>query len=95
MNVTLTTFLIWVSSDTGVVTPPQPDRNNANTKNKAKKYFLQTFRKDKETIRRNVRMLFERYLAETSLDIRRVGVRVASFSKEEPKQKSLTSFFQN
>lgn len=51
--------------------------------------------KDKETITRNVRALFEKFLAESPLDIRRVGVRVSSFSKEEPQQKQLTSFFES
>jgi DNA polymerase IV (archaeal DinB-like DNA polymerase) len=49
--------------------------------------------KDKETITRNVRMLFEKFLSESPLDIRRVGVRVSAFSKEAPQQKQLTSFF--
>jgi DNA polymerase IV (archaeal DinB-like DNA polymerase) len=66
---------------------------NVDLSSKTRSVTLEQPAKDKETIRRNVRMLFERYLAESPLDIRRVGVRVASFSKEEPKQKSLTSFF--
>jgi DNA polymerase IV (DinB-like DNA polymerase) len=49
--------------------------------------------KDKETITRNVRALFEKFLAESPLDIRRVGVRVSGFRKEESQQKHLTSFF--
>ncbi len=49
--------------------------------------------KDKETISRNVRGLFEKFLAESPLDIRRVGVRVSGFSKEERQQKQITSFF--
>jgi hypothetical protein len=68
---------------------------NVDLSGKTRSVTLEQPAKDKETIRRNVRMLFERYLAESPLDLRRVGVRVAAFSKEEPKQKSLTSFFQN
>jgi DNA polymerase IV (DinB-like DNA polymerase) len=51
--------------------------------------------KDKETITNNVRSLFEKYLVESTLEIRRVGVKVSGFSREEPKQKQLSSFFQN
>jgi DNA polymerase IV (archaeal DinB-like DNA polymerase) len=68
---------------------------NVDLTGKMRSVTLEQPAKDKETIKRNVRMLFERYLAESPLDIRRVGVRVSGFSKEEPKQKSLTSFFQN
>jgi nucleotidyltransferase/DNA polymerase involved in DNA repair len=50
--------------------------------------------KDKETIRRNVRVLFEKFLSESPLEIRRVGVKVSGFSREEPKQKQLSNFFQ-
>ncbi len=50
--------------------------------------------KDRETIRRNVHVLFEKFMQESPLEIRRVGVKVGGFSREEPKQKQLTSFFQ-
>jgi DNA polymerase IV (DinB-like DNA polymerase) len=50
--------------------------------------------KDRETIERNVRMLFEKYLVESTLEIRRVGVKVSGFQREMPQQKQLTSFFQ-
>jgi DNA polymerase IV (archaeal DinB-like DNA polymerase) len=49
--------------------------------------------KDKETIHKAAKELFEKYLGETALEIRRVGVRVGSFTKEESKQKQLTTFF--
>jgi DNA polymerase IV (DinB-like DNA polymerase) len=68
---------------------------NVDLSSKSRSVTLEQPAKDKETIRRNVRLLFERYLDETTLDIRRVGVKVSSLSKEERKQKSLTSFFQN
>jgi len=66
---------------------------NVDLSGKSRSVTLEQPAKDKETIQRNVRALFEKYLAESPLEIRRVGVRVSGFSKEEPKQKSLTSFF--
>jgi DNA polymerase IV (DinB-like DNA polymerase) len=51
--------------------------------------------KDKETINKAARELFERYLSDTEISIRRVGVRIGSFVKEERRQKQLTSFFQS
>ncbi len=50
--------------------------------------------KDTETINRNVRDLLEKFLSETPLEIRRVGVKVSGFRREEPHQKQLTNFFQ-
>jgi DNA polymerase IV (archaeal DinB-like DNA polymerase) len=50
--------------------------------------------KDKETITKNVRTLFEKFLGESTLEIRRVGVKVSGFHKEELYQKQLTLFFQ-
>ena len=50
--------------------------------------------KDGETIKKNVKELFEKFLSENQLEIRRVGVKVSGFSREEPRQKQLTSFFQ-
>jgi DNA polymerase IV (archaeal DinB-like DNA polymerase) len=50
--------------------------------------------KDKETITRNVKSLFEKFLGESTLEIRRVGVKISGFHKEEPHQKPLTLFFQ-
>ena len=52
--------------------------------------------KDKETIYKEALRHFSRnILAETELSIRRVGVRIGRFVKEEPRQKQLTSFFQS
>ncbi len=68
---------------------------NVDLSSKSRSITLEQSVKDKETITKNVRVLFEKYLQESALEIRRVGVRVAGFSKEEPRQKSLTSFFQN
>lgn len=51
--------------------------------------------KDTETIKKHVRELFEKYLDESEMDIRRVGVKVAHLGKEEKKQQQLTSFFTN
>jgi DNA polymerase IV (archaeal DinB-like DNA polymerase) len=68
---------------------------NVDLSSKSRSVTLEQPAKDKETIKRNVRGLFEKFLVESPLEIRRVGVRVSAFSKEEPRQKSLTSFFQN
>jgi nucleotidyltransferase/DNA polymerase involved in DNA repair len=48
-----------------------------------------------ELLRRTVRELFEKFLGESELEIRRVGVKVSHFVKEEAEQKQLTSFFQS
>ncbi len=61
---------------------------------KSRSKTLEKPAKDKETIHGVARELFEKYLAETDLEIRRVGVRIGSFAKEERQQKQLTSFFQ-
>jgi DNA polymerase IV (archaeal DinB-like DNA polymerase) len=60
---------------------------------KSRSKTLEKPSKDRETIRKVARELFEKYLGETNLEIRRVGVRVAVFSKEERQQQQLTSFF--
>ena len=54
---------------------------------------LETATSDKEVLRITVRELFEKFLAESDLEIRRVGVKISQFSKEEREQKKLTSFF--
>jgi len=66
---------------------------NVDLSGKSRSITLEQPVKDKETIRRNVRILFEKYLSESPLEIRRVGVKISGFSKEEPQQKSLMSFF--
>ncbi len=68
---------------------------NADLSCKSRSITLEQHVKDKENITRNVKFLFERFLAESTLEVRRVGVKVSSFSKDEPGQKSLTSFFHN
>lgn len=60
---------------------------------KSRMMTLEQPAKDQETIKRNVRGLFEKFLGESTLEIRRVGVKVSHFSKEEREQKQLTSFF--
>jgi DNA polymerase IV (archaeal DinB-like DNA polymerase) len=60
---------------------------------KSRSVTLEQPAKDKGTIKRNVQGLFERYLADSPLEIRRVGVRISAFSKEEPRQKQISSFF--
>ena len=66
---------------------------NVDLSSKSRSTTLEQPAKDQETIKKNTKTLFEKYLAESSLGIRRVGVRVSAFSKEEPKQKQLSSFF--
>jgi DNA polymerase IV (DinB-like DNA polymerase) len=66
---------------------------NVDLVSKSRSVTLEQPVKDKEVIKRNVRLLLEKYLAESSLEIRRVGVKVSGFSKEQPQQKQLSSFF--
>ena len=61
---------------------------------KTRSVTLEQPAKDKETIKKNVKELLGKFLTETQLEVRRVGVKVSGFSKEEPQQKQLTSFFQ-
>jgi DNA polymerase IV (DinB-like DNA polymerase) len=51
--------------------------------------------RDLEVLRKTVRELFEKYLSESELEIRRVGVKIAQLTREEAQQKRLTSFFQD
>jgi DNA polymerase IV (DinB-like DNA polymerase) len=67
---------------------------NIDLVSKSRSITLEQPTKDKEVIKRNIRTLLERYLTESSLDIRRVGVKVSGFSKEQPQQKQLSSFFE-
>ncbi|MCW3983890.1 MAG: DNA polymerase IV [Candidatus Bathyarchaeota archaeon] len=66
---------------------------NVDLSSKTRSITLEQPAKDKETILRNVKSLFEKFLSESPLEIRRVGVKVSGFSKEEPKQKQLSFFF--
>ncbi|MGA3059706.1 MAG: DNA polymerase IV [Candidatus Bathyarchaeia archaeon] len=61
---------------------------------KSRSITLEQPAKDSETIKKNVKELFGKFLSETQLEVRRVGVKVSGFSREEPRQKQLTSFFQ-
>ncbi len=49
--------------------------------------------RDLETLNRVVRDLFEKFLNESDLYVRRVGVKVSGFAREERSQKQLTSYF--
>jgi nucleotidyltransferase/DNA polymerase involved in DNA repair len=60
---------------------------------KSRSKTLEKPAKDKETILKAARELFEKYISETELPIRRVGVRVGSFIREERRQQQLTNFF--
>ncbi len=55
---------------------------------------LETCTSDVEILRRTVRELFEKFLSESEPEIRRVGVKISHFVKEEAEQKKLTGFFQ-
>jgi DNA polymerase IV (DinB-like DNA polymerase) len=66
---------------------------NVDLSSKSRSVTLEQPAKDKETINRNVRLLFEKFLSESPMEIRRVGVRVSGFSKEQPQQKQLSFFF--
>jgi DNA polymerase IV (DinB-like DNA polymerase) len=56
---------------------------------------LEKHTSDMEAIRKTVRELFEKFLGESELEIRRVGVKISRFVKEETKQRQLSSFFQS
>jgi len=62
---------------------------------KSRSITLEQPAKDQEAIKKNVKTLLEKFLNESPLELRRVGVKVSGFSREEPQQKLLTSFFQN
>jgi hypothetical protein len=49
--------------------------------------------RDLEILRKIVRELSEKFLNESELEIRRVGVKVSRLGKEGTEQKPLTSFF--
>ena len=46
-----------------------------------------------EVLEKNVLRLFEKLLSETSLDIRRVGVKISGFTRQDNRQTHLSSFF--
>jgi DNA polymerase IV (DinB-like DNA polymerase) len=51
--------------------------------------------RDLETLKRAVRGLFEKFLSDSELEARRVGVRVSQLTKAIPSQQQLASFFAN
>jgi len=60
---------------------------------KSRSQTLEKPAKGIETIRKHVQELFEKFLGESDLEVRRVGVKVSHFATEENTQKRLTSFF--
>lgn len=46
-----------------------------------------------ETFKETVKGLFQKFLAESSLEVRRVGVKLSSLTRKEKEQKQITSFF--
>ncbi len=49
--------------------------------------------KDMEVFTKTVRNLFAKFLSESDVEARRVGVKVSNLTKEERKQKQITNFF--
>jgi DNA polymerase IV (DinB-like DNA polymerase) len=47
-----------------------------------------------ELLKTTVKDLFDQYLQESTLKIRRVGVKISNLSKEQRTQKQITSFFE-
>jgi DNA polymerase IV (DinB-like DNA polymerase) len=72
--------IIAIMTDLGVHSRSQTLENSSN---------------DMGILRKNVKELFEKFLGESELEIRRVGVKISHLSKEETKQKQLSSFFQS
>jgi DNA polymerase IV (archaeal DinB-like DNA polymerase) len=62
--------------------------------NRSKSKTLDTPTDDLELMKTTVKELFEQYLQESTLKIRRVGVKISNFSKEQRTQKQITSFFE-
>jgi DNA polymerase IV (archaeal DinB-like DNA polymerase) len=60
---------------------------------KTRSITLEQPAKDMQVIKQQVKSLLEKFLGESTLEIRRLGVKVSAFSREEPRQKQLTSFF--
>jgi DNA polymerase IV (DinB-like DNA polymerase) len=60
----------------------------------AKSKTLENPTSDMEIMKQVVKELLAKFLSETQLDLRRIGVRVANFSKEQSTQKPLTSFIE-
>jgi nucleotidyltransferase/DNA polymerase involved in DNA repair len=49
--------------------------------------------KDVKVFKKTVRELFAKFLSESDVEARRVGVKVSNLAKEEKKQKQITNFF--
>ncbi len=54
---------------------------------------LETATNDVKVLRSIVRELFEKFLRVSELEVRRVGVKVSQFNREEQKQRKLTGYF--
>ena len=48
-----------------------------------------------ETFKETVNELLEKFLLESDIEIRRIGVKLSNLTKKEEKQKQITSFFDN
>ncbi|MEM2108564.1 MAG: helix-hairpin-helix domain-containing protein, partial [Candidatus Bathyarchaeia archaeon] len=60
---------------------------------KSRARMLETATSDIDVLKRTVPELFEKLLSTSQLEIRRVGVKIAHFSREEAAQQRLTRFF--
>jgi DNA polymerase IV (DinB-like DNA polymerase) len=56
---------------------------------------LEATTSDVEIIKRTVRELFEKFLEESERQVRRIGVKISNFAKNDIEQKQLTSFFKS
>jgi DNA polymerase IV (DinB-like DNA polymerase) len=61
--------------------------------NRSRSKTLENSTNSSEVLNETVKELFEKFLNESALEIRRVGVKVSSFIKEQKSQKQITSFF--
>ena len=61
---------------------------------RSKSKTLDNLTDDLEVLKTTVKDLFEQYLQESTLKIRRVGVKISNFSREQRTQKQITSFFE-
>jgi DNA polymerase IV (archaeal DinB-like DNA polymerase) len=67
----------------------------ADLKVRSRSKTLDVATRDAATLRTVVRELFEKFLGESELNIRRVGVKISGLVKEEAEQRRLTSFFED
>jgi DNA polymerase IV (DinB-like DNA polymerase) len=62
-------------------------------RSKSRSITLEQPARNPEIIKKYVKELFEKFLSENPVEIRRIGVKISGFSKQETHQKQLASFF--